>query len=212
MSLNSCQWRSGPKSERQNELSSANSKELALVEITATSLLEKIAEIGRESDTQAVVVNVWAHWCAPCKEELPELLQFAKDWAPKGVRVLLVSADSPEDRPKAREILSNIELADFKLTPASYVLSEAPEVFMKAFEPRWSAVLPATFFFNRDGKQVSFRVGQIKRQELESRVKPLLKSIAKPTFDPTALATPGKMQFDQNLRSKEQLKPTRRPE
>ena len=42
---------------------------------------------------QVVVVNFWATWCAPCKEEMPSLAKLSKDYADKGVKVVTVSQD-----------------------------------------------------------------------------------------------------------------------
>ena len=42
-----------------------------------------------------VLVNYWASWCAPCRDELPLLAQFTRQQGPDGVRVVLVAQDEP---------------------------------------------------------------------------------------------------------------------
>ena len=37
---------------------------------------------------EVVVVNFWASWCVPCREEAPELQAFAERWADRGVRLV----------------------------------------------------------------------------------------------------------------------------
>lgn len=42
-----------------------------------------------------VVVNVWATWCGPCLQELPEFEALSQTWEPRGVRFVGLAADSP---------------------------------------------------------------------------------------------------------------------
>jgi peroxiredoxin len=46
---------------------------------------------------KVVLIDFWAQWCEPCKRELPELDQLAKQYAGKGVVVLTVNIDKQRD-------------------------------------------------------------------------------------------------------------------
>ena len=46
----------------------------------------------------ALLVNIWATWCIPCREEFPELEAIDRDYRARGVRVLAVSVDQGGDR------------------------------------------------------------------------------------------------------------------
>jgi thiol-disulfide isomerase/thioredoxin len=57
----------------------------------------------RSLEGQVVLLDVWASWCAPCREELPMLDDLARRLDAKGIRVVAVSID--EDRTAALEFL-----------------------------------------------------------------------------------------------------------
>lgn len=43
---------------------------------------------------EPVLLNVWATWCAPCRQEIPELQALHERYAPEGLRVVGVTVDS----------------------------------------------------------------------------------------------------------------------
>jgi peroxiredoxin len=45
---------------------------------------------------KVVLVNFWATWCAPCKQELPHLNRLYKELKDEGFEVLAISTDSPQ--------------------------------------------------------------------------------------------------------------------
>jgi cytochrome c biogenesis protein CcmG/thiol:disulfide interchange protein DsbE len=42
---------------------------------------------------QVILLNVWATWCGPCKDELPSLEKLYKEYGPKGMKLVAVSID-----------------------------------------------------------------------------------------------------------------------
>ena len=51
------------------------------------------------------VVNFWATWCGPCREEMPRLSKLAKAYAARNVKFVAVSADEEKDRGKIAPLL-----------------------------------------------------------------------------------------------------------
>jgi thiol-disulfide isomerase/thioredoxin len=51
------------------------------------------------------LLNLWAHWCAPCLEELSELAGRYEDLRAEGLEVVALNVDPPEDRERAARVL-----------------------------------------------------------------------------------------------------------
>jgi peroxiredoxin/Flp pilus assembly protein TadD len=49
---------------------------------------------------KAVIVSFWATWCVPCREEMPLLVELYKKYKSRGLEIVAVSSDTPEDRSK----------------------------------------------------------------------------------------------------------------
>ena len=51
--------------------------------------------LGRYQD-RILVLNFWASWCAPCREEMPAFSRLQETWGARGVQFLGVSGESPD--------------------------------------------------------------------------------------------------------------------
>ncbi len=54
---------------------------------------------------RVVVVNLWATWCGPCREEMPALDAFSRQYAPRGVVVVGLTEDKAQALPMAQRIM-----------------------------------------------------------------------------------------------------------
>jgi len=45
---------------------------------------------------KVLVVDIWATWCGPCRQEIPHLIEMARDYKSKGVEVIGLTTENPE--------------------------------------------------------------------------------------------------------------------
>jgi thiol-disulfide isomerase/thioredoxin len=117
---------------------------VALQTVSAAEVLEAVRRPG----AAAVVVNLWATWCLPCREEFPDLVRIGKDYRDRGVRVLFVSTDFVADRDRAVAFL-----ASQGVTGPSFIKDDGSDAaFIDALDRRWTGIIPATLLFDADGR------------------------------------------------------------
>jgi thiol-disulfide isomerase/thioredoxin len=132
--------------------------------------LETVQAAIRKPGARAVVVNVWATWCEPCREEMPDLVRAYRAHKGDGVRLVLVSADDEDGRAEAEKFLA-AQGVDFD----SFLKVGDDMTFINGIDPRWTGALPATFVFDERGRIVQFWPRQITHQELTGKLTELLK-------------------------------------
>ncbi|MSP86081.1 MAG: redoxin domain-containing protein [Methylotenera sp.] len=112
-----------------------------------------------------IVLNFWATWCPPCREEMPELSQLHTDYTNKNVVVLGLAIDE-----------LNLVKAFSQNTPVSYPLfvAENEGMVIGSNLGNDKGVLPYTAIINADGLVVETYFGRINKSLLESALRPLL--------------------------------------
>jgi thiol-disulfide isomerase/thioredoxin len=128
-----------------------------------------VLERVREPGARATLVNVWATWCTPCREEFPDLVRLADTHREDGLRVLFVSADFDDQQEAVRGFLAKHR------APAPWLLKTGKDMeFIDHLDPRWSGALPVTIVYDARGNPVEFWEGRADYTRLESAVAPLL--------------------------------------
>ena len=114
---------------------------------------------------RVLVINYWATWCAPCREEIPLFVRLQQEYAAKGVQFIGIAVDQPDKvRDFAREFNINYPLLIAGL--------DAVELSRKAGNK--AGVLPYTLVLDRSGKIAASLVGGISEARMRAQLDPLL--------------------------------------
>lgn len=118
---------------------------------------------------KGVVLNVWATWCAPCREELAMLGKVSKDYAGRGITVLPLSVDDPDGEPLIPEVLSS-----FGFKPPYYVVQSPIEEMKAALFKGWSGNIPVSFLLDADASRRYFFNAEVYENELTPKLDAML--------------------------------------
>lgn len=94
------------------------------------------------------LVNIWATWCEPCKEEMPSMQRAYADLAPRGFKILAVSVDQGDAEP-VRQFASDMGLTFPILLDRS---GNIQQVFQ-------TSGVPESFLLDRGGKILKRVIG-----------------------------------------------------
>jgi thiol-disulfide isomerase/thioredoxin len=119
---------------------------------------------------KVLLVDFWATWCVPCREELPKLAVLHGNYKTKGLDFVTVSCDEPEQKAQAAAFVRS------KGAPGPYYIREAKndDAFINAIDTKWSGALPALFLFDRAGHQAQSFIGETSIQRVQSALQKLL--------------------------------------
>jgi thiol-disulfide isomerase/thioredoxin len=118
--------------------------------------LHRLTELGK----RGTLINAFASWCGPCREEVPMLEAMAPHLARDGIALVFVSFDEPEDRAKAESFLR----ANDVRSPAFLALDGL--TFRTRLAPKWPGMIPATFLFDHTRRLRYFWGGPAHEHEI----------------------------------------------
>lgn len=133
---------------------------------------EKLVQQGHG---RPLLVNFWATWCEPCRDEYPMLNELAKEYTPKGLRVLGVNSDQDGDLILMRRFIARYKpvFPNYRKKPGK---PEDEAEFNQAVLPDWRGELPATFLYDKDGRLIGHFFGARNRETYEATILKMLGS------------------------------------
>lgn len=153
-----------PLQENTATASQGNSDTLAMRPIFALNDIDGNERSITEWDGKALVINFWATWCAPCRREIPLLIEMQNELIDKNVQFIGIAIDDPVAVSRYAE-----------QTAFNYPILVGEQDGIDAAEAFGADVvaLPMTVFTDQAGRVVEIHAGEIKRQEIEAILKTL---------------------------------------
>ncbi len=110
----------------------------------------ELNELLTKRNGKVLFLNIWATWCEPCKEEFPDINKLFNDMKKKDVEFVAISVDYPDEiDTKIVPFIDSLNVR-FSVYVADFPSQES---FIDTFGSVWNGAIPATFIYDRKGKQ-----------------------------------------------------------
>lgn len=136
-------------------------------------VIEQIDEMGlaqliKQRNGKILLLNVWATWCEPCRQEFTDLVLLAREYANANIEIVGLSVDFPDEADT--KIIPFLEDNDinFKIYVQNF---QKMDHLINSLNGDWSGAIPATFIFNAEGEQVAFLLGKRTFQDFRKEIK-----------------------------------------
>jgi len=119
---------------------------------------------------KVVLVNFWATWCGPCRDEMPALAKLAGKLRDRDFVLVTVSADESDQEAEAAGFLR-----ESGVHGEAYIRSTRDdEKFVRVVNRDWSGALPASVLYDRSGKKLRTFEGEVDFGTLERAIESAL--------------------------------------
>jgi thiol-disulfide isomerase/thioredoxin len=120
-----------------------------------------------------LLVNFWATWCEPCRDEFPDLVRIDADYRARGLEFITISLDD------TTEINGDVPqfLNEMKASMPAYLLNVLDlDVAIAVIDSSWRGAfaLPVTLLYDARGEIVFKHMGRIKPAELRASIEKVL--------------------------------------
>lgn len=117
-----------------------------------------------------LLINIWATWCIPCREEFPDLVELSQNYQNE-LDVVAISVDFKED-------IENKIIPFLKKNKVEFPVYingfKKDDQLINYFSKDWNGAIPATFIYDKNGKQVKFIEGKHSFESFSSIIEKLI--------------------------------------
>lgn len=128
-------------------------------------------------DGQVVVLNFWASWCKPCRDEVPMLIDAQNEFGDQGLQIIGLAVDTPE---AAGAFAKEYDI-NYPVLANPTEGARIQDRYTGKGTP--AGVLPYTAIIDRQGRVVSHMAGALNHARLAAIVQPLLEKPGSATKD-----------------------------
>lgn len=160
---------------------SAQTNQKTIPEQTVSPKITKVDDVTVKelfkpnAENKPLLVNFWATWCVPCREEFPDLVKIDEEFKGK-IDFITISLDDLAEM--NREVPQF--LIEMKAKMPAYLLYTSNEnEVIGAISKDWSGGLPFTVLYNEKRELVFTKQGKIKSEILTEKINELLNSTSK---------------------------------
>lgn len=126
-----------------------------------TVKVTQIDEVGLKNllkpNGRPLLVNFWATWCEPCREEFPDLVKINSEYKGK-IDFITVSLDDYVDLDgDVTKFLTQMKAE----MPAFLLKTKDEDAAIRAVSPDWQGALPFTIMYDANGKTIYTRMGKV---------------------------------------------------
>jgi thiol-disulfide isomerase/thioredoxin len=121
---------------------------------------------------KVVLVNFWATWCAPCKVEIPWMIEFQQKYGPRGFTILGLAMDE-----EGKKVVSPyVEKERFDVNGQKVAMNYPILLSSDSIAEKFGGVmgLPTSMIYTRDGKKIRTIVGLVNHDEIAKVIEGLL--------------------------------------
>jgi peroxiredoxin len=127
---------------------------------------EQVAKLVKNDTKDLLVINVWASWCGPCINEMPELVTMNRMYRGRNFKLITISIDEPDQKEAALKVLRE-KHASF----TNYLLrSGDKDALANALDKQWPGPIPYTMVIAPGGKVLYRKVNEFDPLELKRAI------------------------------------------
>jgi thiol-disulfide isomerase/thioredoxin len=159
--------RAATQNDKDNSKTNSVQAEAPVIREMNLETLKNLLQRGGDSAQEArpLLINFWATWCEPCREEFPDLVRVSADYRKSNLDFITISLDEPDDS-KTRVPKF---LREMRAEMPAYLLNVIdPQTVIDMIDPQWHGGLPATFLYDASGHIVFKRTGRVDIKELRA--------------------------------------------